>query len=76
MASDESKISAVQLGDKRVEYESAAELLKQLNITLSLVSPRVPIFGDSIYMDVEIQVLRCIALTCHQIEAEQQKAGA
>ena len=70
------EIISAEIDDRRIEYAAASELLRVLNKTLALVAPRVPIFGDSIYMDVELQVLRCIALACNRIEAEQKKAGA
>jgi hypothetical protein len=70
------EIISAEIDDRRIEYAAASELLRVLNETLALVAPRIPIFGDSIYMDVELQVLRCIALACNRIEVEQQKAGA
>ena len=74
MASDESKISAVQLGDKRVEYESAAELLKQLNASLSLIAPRVPVLGSSPYRECEAVLLSAIESVSRRIELQSQFA--
>ena len=75
MASNEHMVpvTAIQSGEKRVEYDSPAERLKQLNATLALVAPRVPVLGSSLYRDVEGQALRCIAKTLTEIE--NMKAG-
>jgi hypothetical protein len=75
MASNESigPVTAIQSGEQRIEYDCPTERLKQLNATLALVAPRVPVFGSSLYRDVEEQSLRCIAKTLTEIE--NMKAG-
>jgi valyl-tRNA synthetase len=68
------EIVSAEIDNRRIEYAAASELLRVLNETLALVAPRVPVFGSSLYRDVEEQSLRCIAKTLTKIE--NMKAGA